>query len=143
MCGVLIGYWDYLALTPLTIFDYDSVCGAVANSQLQSTALWLFHTACLQFTSHALTPLSLLSLTTLLVPASNGGRSFHGFLNCRRPTATETHNELSILNCLLLLSGVLSLLWHRITKIKFQRGVLSEGRTAHTSFKIHIYRNNP
>jgi hypothetical protein len=54
----------------LTTHDYNSVCGTLANSHnygLQSDSI--------SHTLHAQSPLSLLSLTSPWVLASNGGRS--------------------------------------------------------------------
>jgi hypothetical protein len=49
--------------------------GALINSQLLSIYHYRYYTVCLQFTIHTLSPLGLLSHTSPLIPASNGGHS--------------------------------------------------------------------
>jgi hypothetical protein len=48
---------------------------AILNYNLQCVELLLFHTVCLQFSVHTLSPVGLLSVTIPLIPVSNVGRS--------------------------------------------------------------------
>jgi hypothetical protein len=80
-------------------------------TRLQSTGISLFQTVGPQFSTHALSSLGVLSTPVLWYWLPTEDVPLPGYGNYPYPTATATHSALSILNCILILSGALSNNW--------------------------------